>query len=108
MLALTPGFSRYEGGGAASVNGSRSNQFNWQIEGTDNNDQWFNIKAVNQGGINSIPGVLLPLDSVEEYPVQTQAAAETGRNPGGAVNLIIKSGTNQPHGSSKYSTSSTA
>src|SRR5207253_4607350 len=38
MLALTPGFSGYEGGGAASMNGSRSNQFNWQIEGTDNND----------------------------------------------------------------------
>jgi len=102
MLALTPGFSGYEGGGSASMNGSRSNQFNWQIEGTDNNDQWFNIKAVNQGGINSIPGVLLPLDSVEEYSVQTQAAAETGRNPGGAVNLIIKSGTNQPHGSGYY------
>jgi hypothetical protein len=102
MLALTPGFSGYEGGGGASLNGSRSNQFNWQIEGTDNNDQWFNIKAVNQGGINSIPGVLLPLDSVEEYSVQTQAAAETGRNPGGAVNLIIKSGTNQVHGSTYY------
>ena len=102
MLALTPGYSGYEGGGSASVNGSRSNQFNWQIEGTDNNDQWFNIKAVNQGGINSIPGVILPLDSVEEYSVQTQAAAETGRNPGGAVNLIIKSGTNQAHGSAYY------
>jgi hypothetical protein len=102
MLALTPGYSGYEGGGSASMNGSRSNQFNWQIEGTDNNDQWFNIKAVNQGGINSIPGVLLPLDSVEEYSVQTQAAAETGRNPGGAVNLIIKSGTNQPRGSAYY------
>ncbi len=102
MLALTPGYSGYEGGGSASMNGSRSNQFNWQIEGTDNNDQWFNIKAVNQGGINSIPGVLLPLDAVEEYSVQTQAAAETGRNPGGAVNLIIKSGTNQPHGTAYY------
>ena len=102
MLALTPGYSGYEGGGSASMNGSRSNQFNWQIEGTDNNDQWFNIKAVNQGGINSIPGVLLPLDSVEEYSVQTQAAAETGRNPGGAVNLIIKSGANQPSGTAYY------
>src|SRR5205823_6353540 len=50
----------------------------------------------------SIPGVLLPLDSVEEYSVQTQASAETGRNPGGAVNLIIKSGTNQPRGSAYY------
>lgn len=102
MLALTPGYSGYEGGGSASMNGSRSNQFNWQIEGTDNNDQWFNIKAVNQGGINSIPGVLLPLDSVEEYSVQTQAAAESGRNPGGAVNLIIKSGANRPTGSAYY------
>ena len=81
MLALTPGYSGYEGGGSASINGSRSNQFNWQIEGTDNNDQWFNIKAVNQGGINSIPGVLLPLDSVEEYSVQTQAAAGDGTQP---------------------------
>ena len=36
------------------------------------------------------------------YSVQTQAAAETGRNPGGAVNLIIKSGTNQPHGSADH------
>jgi hypothetical protein len=102
MLALTPGYSGYEGGGSASMNGSRSNQFNWQIEGTDNNDQWFNIKAVNQGGINSIPGVLLPLDSVEEYSVQTQAAAETGRNPGGAVNLVIKSGANRPTGTAYY------
>jgi hypothetical protein len=55
-----------------------------------------------RGGINSIPGVLLPLDSVEEYSVQTQAGAETGRNPGGVVNLVIKSGTNQPHGSGYY------
>src|SRR5439155_18076361 len=38
MLALAPGYSGYEGGGGASMNGSRSNQFNWQIEGTDNND----------------------------------------------------------------------
>ena len=28
MLALTPGYSGYEGGGSASMNGSRSNQFN--------------------------------------------------------------------------------
>ncbi len=102
MLALTPGYSGYEGGGGASMNGSRSNQFNWQIEGSDNNDQWFNIKAVNQGGINSIPGVLLPLDALEEFSMQTQGGPETGRSPGGTVNLIIKSGANQLHGSAYY------
>ncbi len=41
MLAQTPGFAGYStggGAGVASVNGTRSNSVNWQIEGTDNND----------------------------------------------------------------------
>ena len=84
------------------MDGARANQVNWQIEGTDNNDQWWNIMAVNQGGIQSIPGVLLPLDSVEEFSLQTQGGPESGRNPGGTINLIIKSGTNQLHGSAYY------
>ena len=55
MLAQTPGFAGYStggGAGAASVNGTRSNSVNWQIEGTDNNDLWWNIPAVNQGGVS--------------------------------------------------------
>jgi carboxypeptidase family protein len=102
MIAISPGFSGYAAGAIGSVNGARANQVNWQIDGTDNNDQWWNIMAVNQGGIQSIPGVLMPLDSVEEFSLQTQAGPETGRNPGGTVNLVIKSGTNQLHGSAYY------
>jgi hypothetical protein len=102
MIAISPGFSGYAAGAIGSVNGARANQVNWQIDGTDNNDQWWNIMAVNQGGIQSIPGVLMPLDSVEEFSLQTQAGPETGRNPGGTINLVIKSGTNQLHGSAYY------
>ena len=102
MIAVSPGFSGYAAGAIGSVNGARANQVNWQIDGTDNNDQWWNIMAVNQGGIQSIPGVLMPLDAVEEFSLQTQAGPETGRNPGGTVNLVIKSGTNQLHGSAYY------
>jgi hypothetical protein len=102
MIALSTGFSGYAAGANGSVNGARANQINWQIEGTDNNDQWWNIMAVNQGGINSIPGVLLPLDSLEEFSLQTQGGPESGRNPGGTVNLVVKSGTNQLHGSAYY------
>ena len=75
---------------------------NWQIEGSDNNDQWWNIMAVNQGGVQSIAGVVLPLDATEEFSLQTEAGPETGRNPGGTINLVIKSGTNQLHGSAYY------
>jgi hypothetical protein len=102
MIAVSPAFSGYAAGAIGSVNGARANQVNWQIDGTDNNDQWWNIMAVNQGGIQSIPGVLMPLDSVEEFSLQTQAGPETGRNPGGTINLVIKSGTNQLHGSAYY------
>ncbi|HEY4045438.1 MAG TPA: TonB-dependent receptor [Acidobacteriaceae bacterium] len=102
MIGLAPGFSGYALGGYGSVNGTRANQINWQIDGSDNNDLWHNIPAVNQGGVENIAGVTLPIDSVEEFSLQTQSSPETGRNPGGTVNLVTKSGTNQIHGSAYY------
>jgi hypothetical protein len=102
MIGLAPGFSGYSGGASGSVNGTRSNQVNWQIDGSDNNDLWHNIPAVNQGGVENIAGVTFPIDSVEEFSLQTQSSPETGRNPGGTVNLVTKSGTNTIHGSAYY------
>jgi hypothetical protein len=101
FLAQTPGFTGYSIGGGAgisSVNGTRSNSVNWQIEGTDNNDLWWNIPAVNQGGVNGIAGIVLPLDAIDQFSFVTSSSPETGRNPGGTANLVIKSGTNQFHG----------
>ena len=101
FLGLTPGFSGYAqngGAGFASVNGTRTNSVNWQIEGTDNNDLWWNIPAVNQGGVNGIAGIVLPLDAIDQFSFVTASSPETGRNPGGTANLVIKSGTNQWHG----------
>ena len=42
------------------------------------------------------------IDAVDQFSAQTQAAAESGRNPGGSVNLSLKSGSNQLHGSLYY------
>ncbi|MGC2404599.1 MAG: TonB-dependent receptor [Acidobacteriaceae bacterium] len=102
MIGMAPGFAGYSLGGYGSVNGTRANQVNWQIDGSDNNDLWHNIPAVNQGGVENIAGITLPIDSVEEFSLQTQASPEAGRNPGGSVNLVTKSGTNQIHGSAYY------
>lgn len=97
LLQLTPGFNQ-----ASSMNGSRPNQNNWQIDGVDNNDFWHNSEAVNQGSISGIAGVLLPIDAIEEFNQQSVGSAEFGRNPGSMVNVAIKSGTNQFHGSLYY------
>jgi len=102
LTNLTPGFSGTGAGGGGSLNGTRINQINWQIDGVDNNDIWHNIPAVNQSGVSGIAGVVLPLDAIEQFSVQTNASAESGRNPGGTVTLGLKSGTNTLHGSAYY------
>ena len=102
MVQLTPGYAGYSGGGYGSLNGTRANQMNWQIDGVDNNDLWHNIPAVNQGGVSGIAGVVLPLDAVDQFSAQTQAGPEGGRNPGGTVNLTLRSGTDSLHGTVYY------
>ncbi|WP_263382402.1 TonB-dependent receptor [Granulicella arctica] len=102
MIALSPGYGGYSGGGFGSLNGTRANQVNWQIDGVDNNDLWHNIPAVNQGGVSGIAGIILPIDAVDQFSAQTQAGPEGGRNPGGTVNLTLRAGTNQLHGTVYY------
>jgi hypothetical protein len=102
LIALAPGYGGYAVGGFGSLNGTRPNQMNWQIDGTDNNDFWHNIPAVNQGGVSGIAGVVMPLDAIDEFSAQTQSNAEGGRNAGGTINLTIKSGTNEVHGTAYY------
>src|SRR5437870_9529028 len=102
LIGVSPGYGGYSGGGFGSLNGTRPNQINWQIDGVDNNDFWHNVPAVNQGGVSGIAGVLLPIDATEDFSVQTQSSPETGRNPGGTANVTIKSGQNTLHGSAYY------
>src|SRR5882762_1674378 len=102
MIGVAPGFGGYNVGGFGSLNGTRPNQINWQINGVDNNDFWHNIPAINQGGVSGIAGTVLPIDATEEFSVQTSAGPEGGRNAGGTANIVLKSGTNDLHGSVYY------
>lgn len=83
------GVQTARGSSSFSNNGMRDTSNNFLIDGIDNNDM-----AV--GTITYYPSV----DAIAEFKVQTSASdAEFGRNGGGAVNLITKSGTNELHGS---------
>ena len=83
LVTISPGYAGYAVGGFGSLNGTRPNQINWQIDGVDNNDFWHNIPAVNQGGVSGIAGVVMPIDAIDEFSAQTQSSAEAGRNAGG-------------------------
>ena len=98
MLKLSPGVNPAN----SSINGNRTRGNNFQIDGADNNDGFQNASAVNQGGVAGIAGTLLPVEAIDQFSVATNGSAEMGRNGGGVVNLVIKSGTNQLHGSAYY------
>lgn len=85
-----------------SLNGSRFNGIDWKIDGADNNDLWHNVNSVNQGGVSGIAGVVLPIDAIDEFSLQSSSSAEENRNSGGVLNVVIKSGTNSLHGSIYY------
>jgi hypothetical protein len=72
-----------------SANGQRPRDNNYMLDGVDNNETW--LQTV----------VLFPsVDALDEFKLQTSTySAEFGRSLGGVVNLQIKSGTNQMHGS---------
>jgi len=107
LVALTPGVT-VEGSGVAgsekgfgqfNISGNRDRSNNYTLDGTDNNDPFFNNSALNQVGITGAPATLLPLDAIQEFNLQSQFGAEYGRNSGSVVNIITRSGSNDFHGS---------
>jgi len=71
-----------------SINGQRTQDNNYLLDGIEND--FFH---------KSSPGGSPPLDSIAEFRVATDNAAEYGRSVGAAVSLVTKSGTASLHGS---------
>lgn len=92
LSLLSSGVASSGGVGAGtgpSVGGQRPRNNNFTIEGIDNNS-----KSVTG------PLVFIPNDAVAEFTVlQNQFSAEYGHSSGGQFNTIVRSGTNQLHGS---------
>jgi len=84
--------------GLFSINGNRGRSNNYLLDGTDMNDGYRNLPAINQGGVFGTPATILPMDALEEVSVTNSTQAEFGRNSGATVNIVTKSGTNTLHG----------
>ena len=70
------------------VNGNRENSNNYLYDGIDNNTRLTLVIVVR-------PNV----EAIKEFKVQTNLfSAEQGRNPGGQINVVTKSGTNKVQG----------
>ncbi|HWB85951.1 MAG TPA: carboxypeptidase regulatory-like domain-containing protein [Bryobacteraceae bacterium] len=84
----TYGSANIAGSTAISVAGGQANSTNFMMDGGDNNHNYSNVN--------------LPFpfpDAVQEFSVQTSGlSARYGLHPGGTMNVVTKSGTNQFHG----------
>lgn len=91
--APTPAGARDENTGGFSANGVRPYQNNYILDGMDNNS--LSEDLVSQQSFVIGP----PPDAIQEFRVQTNSmSAEFGRSGGAVLNVTIKSGTNQLHG----------
>jgi len=73
-----------------AINGMRGESNNYMIDGLNNNDMTD----------NTMETTLLPPESIQEFRLITNNFnAEYGRNVGGVLNVVMKSGTNELHGS---------
>jgi hypothetical protein len=104
ILAITPGVQRTPGGGFldVSISGQRSTANNYLIDGMYNNDRFYGSEVVGQPGVLGVSASVLPNDAIAEYTVQQLPSAEYGVKGGASVNVTLKSGTNDFHGSVYY------
>ena len=69
--------------GLFSINGNRGRSNNYLIDGTDMNDGYRNLPAINQGGVFGTPATILPMDALQEVSIVNSTEAEFGRDSGG-------------------------
>ena len=114
LVLLTPGVtvatSNFFDRGQFSVNGQRASSNYITVDGVS-----ANIGAISDaaGGVTNLalagayPGTsafggtnnLVSIDALEEFKIQTSSySADSGRQPGGQVQVVTRSGANQFHG----------
>lgn len=104
LIALTPGVQRVPGGGFLSINinGTRATSQNNLIDGLYNNDRFYGQPVIGQTGVLGVPATLVPMEALQEVNVQETPSAQFAVKGGAPVNLVLKSGTNEWHGSGLF------
>lgn len=94
VLAPTPRLQSIGFRGVFNVNGNRAFQNAFQLDGVDNTSYSNSFRGLN------VQVVQPSVEALQEFKIQTNAySAEFGRSAGALVNAVIRSGTNELHGS---------
>ncbi len=79
-------------GDKMSLGGARPHQMSFQLDGAD-------MMARNNTNPSGASGIMMGVDTIQEFRVSTSSfSSEFGKNSGGVVSAVTKSGTNNFHG----------
>jgi hypothetical protein len=96
MIAYQPGVKA--NGLDLYVNGNRSDNNSWQFDGIEDFNEW-SANGPVVGGQQMFDEIsILPIDAIQEVNLVSSPKAEYGWKPGAEVNVGLKSGTNDIHG----------
>lgn len=116
LISMTPGVvtqspqagSATASNGDFSINGQRTESNYYTVDGVSGNSLGGNgYGSSGAGGSGSLPSAtalgttqsLLSVDALQEFRLQSSTySAEYGRNPGGQISLVTRSGSNDYHG----------
>jgi Carboxypeptidase regulatory-like domain len=101
LMGLRPGVMLQPGGGpwTQSTNGVRPDESVWMVDGVINANFFDTRPVAGMPSPFQDAAIILPVDAIQEFNLMENPKAEYGWKPGAVVNVGIKSGTNQLHGS---------
>jgi hypothetical protein len=107
LIALAPGVVLTPGDGQFSVNGQRDDANYFAVDGVSANVGISAFRSLEETAGGTVPAFdvlgatsnLVSIDAMQEFRLQTSTySAELGRVPGGQVQIVTRSGTNEFHG----------
>jgi hypothetical protein len=101
LLGLRPGVMIQPGGGpwTQSTNGVRPDESVWLVDGVINSNFFDGRPILGMPSPITDGATILPVDAIQEFNTMENPKAEYGWKPGAVVNVGLRSGTNQLHGS---------
>jgi hypothetical protein len=100
MVEYVPGIMTTPGEGttSSSTNGSGTDWANFMVDGLYDQSPYSKQSSVGGAG-EAGDTTIMPLDAVQEIALVENPKAEYGWDPGMTINVALKSGTNNIHGS---------
>src|SRR6202789_2743461 len=98
--SCVPAWCAAQGGGfsTTSANGLRAEDNAYIVDGLFNSEPFSGQSIINGAGIAGDSATILPVDAIQEFTLIENPPAEYGWKPGAMVNVALKSGTNDLHG----------